>query len=511
MHFGNIISINRESIRLSSDLLTPISIHDNSIIYGLFYPASKSLGYNEIIQYIKPMVNDFMFTPIPPSLWPYLGRFNIIAKHKPGAIASIAKFFNDNNIGILTSECTRSGHRYLTWTVTVYFEVLLDTRIDISKDMFMESDTDRVLMKSIALDLFNKVQHEIVETKNRLREVCKDVILDQEKGENSFLDEPVEGFPVKALSYFHNYVLLNANHTLDRPFELKCESNRFTFDDTFRRHLNFHHIMEQLPAYAFAEMSTRDVNLRIVIIPNDAQQDFRKLNIEYERYSTEKKSSTGVFSKFIAPLREETSIWRISQKTLENTNQIEHGYIDLIIHKQTQQLDWSRLLNKVQSINLTENQMAIKKVNLQPVRRTPIFISIKHNKSFTEDAVKKCHEQGEKLGILLSDFIRSDDSNREVTRDLSNKLRQCRGMIQFFIADSENEHLDWLNMEAFAADVLEMPYVRITNEASEKLITVDRDMPFRYQWDGSDANSVVYQALKDLLEIMDKGVKSFFS
>jgi len=113
MIFGDELIITREGIHVSSKSLETIGIFPDTEVYILpfrtFEFRETEPGYH--------FSYDFLITPIPPPVWPFVVRFVIRLKNRPGMVEKVLNFLQERKINILFAEGTRSGHHHLTLNV----------------------------------------------------------------------------------------------------------------------------------------------------------------------------------------------------------------------------------------------------------------------------------------------------------------------------------------------------------------------------------------------------------
>lgn len=490
MHHGDLVTLDKTSFNLSKNLLEPISIYEGSEIYGLYYPSVKSP-----VEADPQIKHDFMLTPIPPRLWPYLGKLNIILKHDSTALFQIAELLAKRNINIITTECTRSGHRYMSWSLTVAFEEFIRDEFHISNRQF---EGNRAELETQKEALANQINQEISRLIMQINGMFADSIVATSK-ECCFSEELVTGIWIKALSYFHTVVLADDRGPIGVPFTAICEGNKILLSEEGKEKLRMAQLENELPAYGFAEMNTQDTNLRIAVLPNDLLKDFYKIDIQYERNSQKKGTSKGVVSCVTEEISKFSNIWKISVATSKNKEQLEKGDLQLCIQVKGQsgEVNSKVISEKVSTLKPVGDTM-LSYVDVNPIRRFPIFISIKHNHPMRSVIIKECFEQGLKLGIFKNDFVYLEGDSGKVTEGVADKISNCKGMLQFFLTADYDTSMDWLHMEAFAATIKKMPFVRIINKELEQRLIVWKDK-HNHIWDAENYETVVRQAIEDLI------------
>ncbi len=105
---GDQLIMTRQGLHVSNKTLESIGIYPDSQVYMLPF---QTFEYRESEPaYHFPM--DLLVTPIPPKRWPFVMRFLLRLKNRPGTLDSALSFFSNLGINILYSECTRSGHHH---------------------------------------------------------------------------------------------------------------------------------------------------------------------------------------------------------------------------------------------------------------------------------------------------------------------------------------------------------------------------------------------------------------
>ncbi|HEV7506453.1 MAG TPA: hypothetical protein VGS07_16250 [Thermoanaerobaculia bacterium] len=193
-------------------------------------------------------------------------------------------------------------------------------------------ESDRIffnrLLKGIdsVQDFRSKTELELKRLKDKIKSTCaSDLFADPNDPD---LADAVECLPIRALWYFYERVLINKGEWLYEPFELEYQSGIFQGDD-------FHSLLIELgkkdkkflPSCVFAEMDTKDTNIRIVVIPSDRLGRFYRARVKYER--TGGSSSRGFLKHVIGNLPKEYNIWRTFNHIAKNTPQQELGSINL--------------------------------------------------------------------------------------------------------------------------------------------------------------------------------------
>ncbi|MGV8018720.1 MAG: hypothetical protein AB2L26_11160 [Ignavibacteria bacterium] len=108
MIFGDEIILNKEGFIISNKALETIGIYEGCQVHILplrtFESREEEPGYTFDI--------DFLLSPISPEKWPFVMRFELHLRNRPGVLSKALEFFAKQDINILFSECTRSGHHH---------------------------------------------------------------------------------------------------------------------------------------------------------------------------------------------------------------------------------------------------------------------------------------------------------------------------------------------------------------------------------------------------------------
>lgn len=108
MIFGDEIILNKHGFQISNRTLETVGIYKGSQVHILplrtFESREEEPGYTFDI--------DFLLSPISPEKWPFVMRFEVYLRNRPGMLTKALEFFANQDINILFSECTRSGHHH---------------------------------------------------------------------------------------------------------------------------------------------------------------------------------------------------------------------------------------------------------------------------------------------------------------------------------------------------------------------------------------------------------------
>jgi len=137
MHHGGLGYIDNGRLYLPEDLLKPLSITHDSLLFGLYYPPPADADSYSHVR----LKHDFMLTAVPYRLWPKVGRLVMRLKHAPHMTHSISEFIANKNVSLLLTESSRSGHRYDTWNLTLAFDYLQAEALhfDAARSVYIET------------------------------------------------------------------------------------------------------------------------------------------------------------------------------------------------------------------------------------------------------------------------------------------------------------------------------------------------------------------------------------
>lgn len=125
MIWGDQLTITRRGIYSARKGLETIGINPGTLVHMLpmrtFEYRSKEPG--------KFFPKDLLLTPIVPSLWPFVMRFVLRLRNRPGTLQDALSFFERQGINILFAEATRSGHHHSVLNVLAEVRTLEAARL----------------------------------------------------------------------------------------------------------------------------------------------------------------------------------------------------------------------------------------------------------------------------------------------------------------------------------------------------------------------------------------------
>ena len=318
MHHGGLGHLDNGKLYLPSDLLKPLSISRESVLFGLYYPPPANVvGYEHV-----KLKHDFMLTPVPPRLWPKIGRLVIRLKHQPNMTHAISKFLADREVTILLTESSRSGHRYATWNLTVSFDYLKEEELNFDSKGSIYKETYAELLK---------LQEQILDH-------CSDYLFSDSN--DYHMKNSVTIVPDTTLSYFNQFVNpSNSQEWYYQVFKLACndegviESTQGELFDAILEHISTPENMT-LPKCVFANMNTNDMNIRVVVIPPEEQKRFSLVTFDYKR-SGYPDSSRGIIAHITKYIPNHYNIWNLTTQTRVSMKERERGSTTLLLENQS--------------------------------------------------------------------------------------------------------------------------------------------------------------------------------
>ena len=481
MHTGSIVSIDSRIVHLKRSLLSPLCVQDGAIIYGMYYPSTNS----DIVDERFTVKHDFMFTPVPPWHWPAVGRFLVFLKNEPGCIEGVTKYLEEHNVNILIAESTRSAHRYISITLTVVFEDLLkELGVGLGQELV-------VLTQEQKKHNLNRLRVEVSKIKDGISSDCKDYVFASQEVD---VFGGVEGYVVNSLQYFYCKYCSYGDMEIYKPFEATVEQSKIVFKDM---HSDGSYILQNIvkkdePTYGFALTSTRDVNIRVAIIPINELEQYRKVKVEYVRESVPGDDrhviSTKGLLRGISGIfkRNNYNIWRLYNTTSIDDDDQERGLLEVIAQSMNDNSDETRLLNEIENFTLEndhDKKIQIKRPVLKTgINRFPIFLSIRNKDNKYVDHIKLCHKVGQEYGLLENDFIVIENPDKYVSDHVIEYMKRCKAVIQIHNIIGGKKDRDrmpsvWLEAEYLLALSLGIPVAQIVHRDLLKKLKIGKGTP----------------------------------
>lgn len=463
MHHGSLATITENGIRFSSDLLTPLSIRNGTSVYAAYYPTPPQYNHSEIY-------HDFMITYVPFDCWLFSGRLRVWLKQQiPGGLQRFSDVLNSNGMSIISSEASRSGHRYATCTTTICVESLM-----------RQYHNQSITLEKIA-DIKKEVEQRINNCLQDIETNCDSYLFSD--NEALGLEKPVTGERLDSLSYFYERAVRAGYENLDdircKPWQFTCKSGVLCPTESTSLFMKTA-IENSLPSRAFAEMNTREAHIRLAVIPTNSLQEFGWVVVNYQwRDPTidggtsdlpieciPAPSNRSIVSEITEMISTEHNIWRFFTHVISRGKSFEEGSVEFFVRSldraRNPTMKWDRFRQYLESVALRISGAKITKSSVTPIAFMRIFLSARTNSQQRTNLLDICTEVGSHYGMLRQDFRTVETYTRNVIPTVVTEIRNCHAMIQYY-GNMENDpnNYDWLHAELLAAQVLDMPVVAI--------------------------------------------------
>lgn len=327
MRISSICYINSKgAIQLHKNAVEGLSIFDNSILFGVFYPRSK----NENKSVFK---EDFMISPIPYHLWFKTARLIIKLEVQSIGIKKISNFLNEQNISILHSTSNRSGHRYSVWDLHISYDELEydENDFDKSKSYFKAVYEKTKIIKEL---IINKFKNE------------KNVLFRDQ--DNYHLTEYITTRVNTALHYFYYQTEINKadkdiaeNKVMFSEFTLRYNSGVITTNSgkKISNIINLSKPNEKkrlFPTIAFIEGESHFLNFRLRIMSRERIDNFFKLTVFHERNDDNCKTTKGLLEYIVNSFDSNLKIWKFYNQIIECRDTFGSGKLNFIIETKNQ-------------------------------------------------------------------------------------------------------------------------------------------------------------------------------
>lgn len=319
-HYG-IGKINSKGgIELPIDLLHPLSIMQNVMVWGMLYPPDYSVNPNP---YVK---HDLILSPIPFELWGKTTRLVFRTPHKSGVFKRITKLLRKHGASILSSEASRSAYRHDTWSMIVNFDGLV------------------IKTYSEGYKLYEEVIPRITSLKKDLRKLEDEGFFYREQNDEK-LAPGFDIYPHHANSYFYS----TYQHSKDisefrgkvssihyKPFSFTCDAANVLIPSGRQE---FCAALDYLdndgecprPYNLFAEMDTIDKNLRVAILGSKLSSRCFSFGASFSRFTDKPDTSAGVTDSFLNALPDGVNVWALKSKTDSFSPDYEKGRLELVL------------------------------------------------------------------------------------------------------------------------------------------------------------------------------------
>ncbi|MFN7204378.1 MAG: hypothetical protein ACK5YH_01345 [Pseudanabaena sp.] len=500
MHQSSLATITENGIKFSVDILNPLSIKEGTEVYGIYYPTPPGYQFNE-------SYHDIVLTAVPYHCWPFAARFRIWLKHQvPGGLYALTQTFKDHGMSIISTEASRSGHRYATCTATVCI------------DSLMHEYPEQMLHD---INAFNEIKDKIKERINNclqdIKKRCNEYLFSSTEALG--LENPAIGERLDALSYFYERTV---NEKKEGKNEIYWRPWHFTYkkgvlkpgvqSSSFMRYA----LSDALPSRAFAEMNTRDANIRLVVIRTHELRQFGWVSLKYtwqivsqenSNHRSNKPvihSSLGIASEINRLISEDYNIWRFLDYVNTMERCFEEGSMEFFLRKIVPHAsNWELLKKRLESAKLDVPGVIIKKVSVTPISFMRIFLSTRASIEKRRGLRSICASVGSQYGMLEEDFRIVETYTRGVIPSVVREIRDSHAMIQYYgCMESDPNNYDWLHAELLAAQVLDMPVVAIVEEGTprEKIKTLGDRAVLKISRDPSDetVSKAIEKALAEI-------------
>jgi len=138
MNYGGIAYVRNNSIIVPDHLIRPLNAFDE-VLTGIVYKRPEK--YKGTYDNIDKDRKDFIFTPIPYDLWPFISQIKVRLIEKPGVINKLSKIFKQLKISVLSAECHSSGFRYLNWSAFIELHEI--------KKKYIQETTNKINLEDI--------------------------------------------------------------------------------------------------------------------------------------------------------------------------------------------------------------------------------------------------------------------------------------------------------------------------------------------------------------------------
>jgi hypothetical protein len=489
MNHGGIAYIGSDRIRLSEDLLRPLSIGENSSLTAVYYPRPTDERYRGVNFH-----HDLMLTPVPYRAWPFSAGIRLDIKHQKGSLATVTEFLKHRKVNILTGQCTRSAHRYATWDMVVEFEGLSDLNPPL-----------------VQLDgMAQRLEKEIEAFKTGIIAECGPVLQDSN---SPYLRNPVEAWPLKPLAYFYKQSLKEET-ALYKPLKMRCTSSDSIEVERAKTVFWLAKIREELPTLGVARLDTDNFNIRIAIVGREDLRNFRSTRVEYSLIKeTGRQSSLGLMHSLSEKLREDWNLWRIYNQTRRDSSQTEEGLLQVLMEyaparRSSADID-QHAKGQLEAFSQEQKGLDIH-FTVEKISPRRIFLSMRNEGEFKRhpDILHFCRELAAEIGVLPEDVVTVETyTNESVTNQVIETVESCTGMLQFYMGTGKGPSMDWLNTEYVLAFSRKIPCIRFVDPALRDRLIHHRDQALKLI-DETAPDRVLKQAIREALHELDDVMRS---
>jgi hypothetical protein len=278
-----------------------------------------------------------------------------------------------------------------------------------------------------------------------------------------------------------------------------------------------------LPSRAFAEINTREAQLRLAIIPTNKLRSFAWIVVNYKWRDPHSENSQinsidtcdpnplnrNIASEVSKIISRRLNIWRFFTHIKVRERAVEEGSFEFFAclvndasayDSRTLEREWSNLRGSFTPHVLETQGAEIIKASVTPIAFKRVFLSIRTNDVKRKELLSTCAEIGSQYGMLHEDFRIVETYINPAVSTVVRELQNSHAMIQYYgnIANDRSND-DWLHAELLAAQVLELPVVTIV-EGEKTPRTSDGKSPIRISVNPSkeEVFSAIEKALREI-------------
>jgi hypothetical protein len=474
VHYSSLASITEAGVRLHSDLLTPLSIREGARAWAAFYPQPERSGYPRLFS-----CHDIMLTPVPFECWPFAARFRFFLKQDVhGGLDSLIKALRKLGFSLICSEASRSGHRFATCTTTV--------SVDSVKSQFPGA-------KQMAGDIEeynNAVSKAVFHAVSTLNRDCQDFLFFDTDALG--LEEPIKAERLDSIGYFWAEIQKARQEDKFQPYsEPWCFTRKGIFlepNDTTKEFMKMA-LNDSIPSRVFAEINTREAQMRLAVLPLSLLKSFAWVEVAYEHNKLDACASTGNGPKPI-PIEQITevvsrshNIWRyfLNIRALARGREdFSAEYFVNCINKEpvsdNHSSSWNLLKSSIETLGSHSQARGAQLITakITPLSCKQIFLSLKMAHPRRDELRNICAEAGATHGIFDDDVVLVENYTDPVLRTVEKKIDECYAVIQYYdlseIEARSNEDYQWLIHEYAYARAKGKRIVRIFTQAAKNTL-----------------------------------------
>jgi hypothetical protein len=345
MRVNSLVYLNSKGeIQLHKNVIESLSIFNGSLLFGIYYPRSKS---------DEKSVNksDFMFTPIPFSHWQCSSRLIIKLTQQSKSIPKLTEFLSNNGVSIEHSVSNRSAHRYSTWDIHISFDDLAGKELNFLDNLSYYEETYDATTKIVGM-IQNEFENELLWSDE------KDIDLKQS----------IKYRVNTALHYFHNITqkrISNAvgkdQKTIYSPFTLRYSKGTIRSNSGHKignilsLASNNSSSYRFLPTIGFSESESHCLYLRVRIIERNRLENFYKLSLFYERNGEDLSTTRGLLNLVLNKIPEDFKVWISYNQLYECRPNYGSGRISLFIETPEFYKDKLALMEEIKNLYIRAN------------------------------------------------------------------------------------------------------------------------------------------------------------